>query len=218
MSAAFLLVVSSAALAAHSWNGYHFPDDNLSPTVTGETSLASVSDVVGDWARLGTDIQPTYETSGNGDITVVAKRGNVNWIGLAQIKVDSSGHIAEGKVTLNTAYANYDNGNGTDNIWKHVLCQEIGHILGLHHDDGATCMNDTFDTLGLYTGPGGHDAQQLGIIYDGHSDATGGTDEPDDGSGGPDCNTNRNAKKCRVGAGQWITLHVFSMPTVASGR
>ncbi len=219
VSAAFVLVVSSAALATHSWNGYHFPDDNLTPTVTGATSLASVGDVVADWAAQNSDIQPTYAgSSGNGDIKVVAKRGNVNWIGLAQIKLDSSGHIVEGKVTLNTAYANYDNGNGTDNIWKHVLCQEVGHILGQQHDGGATCMNDASGTLGQFTIPGGHDAQQLGIIYDSHSDVTGGTDQPDDGSGGPDCNTNTKAKKCRAGAGQWITLHVFSMPTVASGR
>ncbi len=223
VSTAFVLL-ASPALATHSWNGYHFPSDNLTPTVTGETTLASVQDVVGDWTGLGTNIQPSHVASGTGDIKVVAKRGNPNWIGLAQIKIDSDGHIVEGKVTLNSAYANYDNGNGTANIWKHVLCQEVGHILGLQHSGEDTCMNDAFETLGLvdadvdYTTPGGHDDVQLNIIYDGHEDETGGTTEPDDGGGGPDCNKNGNAKKCRAGDGQWITLHVFSMPASAMGR
>jgi len=213
-----MVLLASPALATHSWSVYHFPSDNLSPTVTGETSLADVGDVVADWAGLPTSIQPSYEASGSGDIKVVAKRGNPNWIGLAQIKIDSAGHILEGKVTLNSAYANYDNGIGTANIWKHVLCQEVGHILGLQHSPEDTCMNDAFETLGMYTTPGGHDLQQLNLIYDGHLDATSGTSDPDDGAGGPDCNKNANAKKCRNGAGQWITLHVLSMPPGAIGR
>lgn len=213
-----LVLLASPALAGHSWNGYHFPSDNLSPTVTGETSLAEVPIVVADWQVLATSIQPTYTGPGSGDIKVVAKRGNPNWIGLAQIKVDSGGHIVEGKVTLNSAYANYDNGNGTDNIWKHVLCQEVGHILGLQHSSDDTCMNDAFETLGMYTTPGGHDGQQLADIYGGHEDGAAGTSDPDDGAGGPDCTKNANAKKCRTGTGQWITLHVLSMPAGAIGH
>ncbi len=212
-----MVLLASPALATHSWSVYHFPSDNLTPLVTGETSLAEVGDVVADWAGLGTTIQPSHAASGNSDIKVVAKRGNPNWIGLAQIKIDSAGHILEGKVTLNSAYANYDNDNGTANIWKHVLCQEVGHILGLQHSGEDTCMNDAFETLGMYTTPGGHDAQQLASIYN-HADVVGGTSDPDDGAGGPDCGKNANAKKCRAGDGQWITLHVFSMPAGAIGH
>jgi hypothetical protein len=217
-TATAMVLLASPALATHSWSVYHFPSDNLTPTVTGGTSLAIVSDVVDDWVNLGTAIQPTYTSSGGGDIKVVAKRGNPNWIGLAQIKIDSAGHILEGKVTLNSAYANYNNGNGTANIWKHVLCQEVGHILGLQHSGEDTCMNDAFATLGMYTGPDIHDAEELNLIYDGHVDVVGGTSDPDDGGGGPDCNKNANAKKCRAGDGQWITIHVLSMPPGAIGR
>ena len=216
MCAAFVLLASAPALATHSWNGYHWSSGKLSPTVTGETSLATVSDVVDDWRGLDTPIQPSYALSGSGDIKVVAKRGNPNWIGMAQIKI-ADGHILEGKVTLNSFYANYDNGNGTDNIWSHVLCQELGHIIGLFHSNEATCMNDSGGTLGLYPTPGGHDAPQLTSIYN-HTDVTGDTSEPDDGGSGPDCNKNKNAKKCRAGAGEWITIHVFSMPASAIGR
>ncbi len=56
VAAVFVLLASSPALAGHSWNGYHFPSDNLIPTVTGETSLTTVSAVVGDWAGLRTNI------------------------------------------------------------------------------------------------------------------------------------------------------------------
>ncbi len=77
-TATAMVLLASPALATHSWSAYHFPSDNLTPTVTGETSLADVSDVVGDWAGLETNIQPIYAASGSGDIKVVAKRGNPN--------------------------------------------------------------------------------------------------------------------------------------------
>lgn len=219
MCAAFVLLVSAPALATHSWNNYHWSGDVRTPTVTGNTSLADISHVVSEWAGQESRIQPSYSSSGNGDITVVAKRGNPNWIGMAQIKIDSDGHILEGKVTLNSFYANYTNPPYSNaDIWKHVLCQEIGHILGLTHtiDDGS-CMKSGAE-LGEYTHPGGHDDTELNDIYT-HGDVAPAPDpEPEPDGGGPDCSKNTNAKKCRAGAGQWITLDVFSMPASAVGR
>ncbi len=66
-------------------------------------------------------------------------------------------------------------------------------------------MNDQ-GHLGEYTSPNVHDTDQLNAIY-GHTDTVGGGDE-----GGPDCSKNSNAKKCRSGAGQWVTVHVFWAP------
>ena len=218
VSAAFVLLAAAPALALHSWGVYHWPSGNLSPTVTGSTTLAIIQDVVNDWRGLETDIQPTPAGSSGGDIRVVAKRANPNWIGMAQIKVDAAGHILEGKVTLNSLHDDITltNGSTTASIWEHVLCQEIGHVLGLTHDGEDTCMNDSFATLGLYPTTGGHDAAQLDDIYDGHSEG-GSSPEPDNG-GGPDCDTNKKAKKCRADAGQWITVHVFTVPASVSGR
>jgi hypothetical protein len=78
-------------------------------------------------------------------------------------------------------------------------------------------MNDASATLGVYTTPGGHDKVELDDIYDGHPDGSP-APEPDDGSGGPNCAKNSKPKKCQAGTGQWITLHVFSMPASAAGR
>ncbi len=219
-----VLLVAVPALATHGWNDYHWSSSNLTPTVSGDTSpLASVSDAVGDWAGLNTPIKPKTG-SGKGDITVVAKRGNPNWIGMAQIKIDPDGHILEGKVTLNSFYAKYENLNppySNAQVWQHVLCQEIGHVLGLAHNDEDTCMNSDAD-LGQYTTSGGHDELQLNIIY-GHPHEPPvdepPVDEPPPGSDDPFCDRHPNVKKCQpAGAGQWITLHVFSMPAMTVGR
>lgn len=217
MSAAFVLLAAAPALATHSWNGYHWATGNRSPSVSGSTSLASVLLAVDDWATP-TYITPTYTTSGGADIKVVAKRGNVNWIGMAQIKIDADRHILEGKVTLNTFYETItlDNGSTNASIWEHVLCQELGHVIGLTHDGGETCMNDAFDTLGLYPTSGGHDGAELASIYT-HSDGTVEPPPPDEDDGST-CK-GKSKKKCGgAGAGQWITIHVFPMPASAIGR
>jgi hypothetical protein len=209
---AVLLTAVSVASASHSWNGYHWPSDNLSPTVVDKTPGQDfqVPTAVQEWANLGTPIQPS---SGNtGEVEVVVKRMNANWLGVARIWVDEQDHIQKGRVELNRLYLN----SLTANEWDHVLCQELGHIWGLNHNfdgptDGTpddTCMNSSIH-LGEFTSPNGHDTEQLKIIYDGHTDDTGSTDE---GSGGPDCNKNTNAKQCRSGNGAWITVDIFPLP------
>ncbi len=201
------------ASADHSWNGYHWPGDNLSPTVVDKTSsdLYQVGPAVQEWAALSTPIQPEMATSSKGNITVT-EAFSPFWLGLARIFVED-GHITKGEVKLNTRLLN----SYPDVAADHVLCQEIGHVLGLNHNrvddsspDDATCMNDSLATLGLYTSPNTHDTQQLNLIYLGHADATGGS--TDDGGGGPDCSKNSKAKQCRSGNGFWITVHVFPAP------
>jgi hypothetical protein len=204
---AFLLVATTA-FADHSWNGYHWPSDNLSPTVVDKTS-SSLYDVpagVAEWADLGTPIQPTLTTGKKGNITV-SEASSRFWLGLARIFVED-GHITKGEVKLNTKYLAYYEANGYPGIADHVLCQEIGHVLGLDHNrDGATggtpddtCMNDQ-GHLGEYTSPNLHDTDQLNLIYN-HTDSTGG--------GGGGCKG--KAKKCASGNGVWITVHVFPIP------
>lgn len=202
-----VLTLVATASADHAWNGYHWPSDNLGPTVVDKTSssLFDVPSAVAEWRDLGTPIAPQM-TSGKGDVSVVVKRMNANWLGVARISVDSAGHIQAGRVELNRLYLN----SLTFDEWDHVVCQELGHIWGLHHNfDGPsggtpddTCMNSSLH-LGEYPAPNIHDAEQLGLIY-GHTDAAPVVDG-DDGCppGKP------NHPKCNASANSWITIHVF---------
>lgn len=207
-----LLTVATVASADHSWNGYHWPSDNLSPTVVDKTraSLYDVPAGVLEWADLAidsTDIQPTLTTARKGNITV-SEASSQQWLGLARIFLEE-GHITKGEVKLNTQYLAYYESNGYPGIADQVLCQEIGHVLGLGHNrtQNDTCMNDQAFVGPDLTSPNQHDADQLNItIYDGHTDATGGGEEK--GSGGGGCKG--GPKKC--GQGVWITVHVFPLP------
>lgn len=206
-----VLTLVATASADHAWNGYHWPSDNLGPTVVDKTSssLFDVPSAVAEWRDLGTPIAPQM-TSGKGDVNVVVKRMNANWLGVARISVDSAGHIQAGRVELNRLYLN----SLTFDEWDHVVCQELGHIWGLGHNfDGPsggtpddTCMNSSLH-LGEFPAPNIHDAEQLNAIY-GHTDAVGGGG--DDGGGGGGCPPgNPNHPKCNASGGSWITIHVF---------
>ncbi len=208
---AALLTAATVASADHSWSVYHWSSDNLSPTVVDKTSspLYNVPAGVTEWANLPTPINPTLTNAKKGNITV-REAFSQSWLGLARIFIDENGHITKGEVKLNTQYLDYYEANGYPGIADHVLCQEIGHVLGLSHNrtQDDTCMNDQAFIGEALTSPNTHDTVQLNDIYN-HTDAapSGSTDE-----GGPDCSKNSNAKKCRSGNGFWITVHVFTLP------
>lgn len=75
--------------------------------------------------------------------------GNNGWLGLASIWIDSNGHIIAGTVKLNDTYFNTPTYNKPG--WRLLVsCQELGHTLGLDHQDTAfantnlgTCMDYT---------------------------------------------------------------------------
>ena len=225
---AVLLATVTVASADHSWNGYHWASDNLSPTVKDKTTsslydegaVASVPAGVQEWADLAiddTDIRPTLTDAKKGNITV-SEQTSQFWLGLARIFVED-GHITKGEVKLNTTYLAYYESNGYPGIAAHVLCQELGHVLGLGHNrDGNTggipdnsCMNDQ-GHLGEYTTPNSHDTEQLKIIYYGHTDASGSSEGGGGGGGGPPCEKKPNHPNCTPANGVWITVDIFPLP------
>jgi len=191
-----MLLVASAfvtpASATNTWNGYHWATPNRDPLNVVNTigasldHLPTVGPALNEWTIVNV-IEPTLAATG--PVTIAAKNGNANYLGVAQIWLEN-GHISKGRVVLNTLY--YWSLDTEE--WDHVLCQEIGHVLGLDHRDApGTCMND--HVLDAPT-PGTHDLQTLNDLY-AHTDEGGG----DGGTcrGGP--------RKC--GNGQWITVHAF---------
>jgi len=94
--------------------------------------------------------------------------GNNGWLGLAAIYVDSLDHIVKGYVKLNDTYFATDTYNTYE--WRQgVTCQELGHELGLDHQDTnfnnealLTCMDYQ---VPMTTTPNQHDYDQLVTIY-----------------------------------------------------
>ena len=189
------------ANANNSWSGYHWArtanplalklGNNTSGTWT--SLLATVSS---DWSK-STVLDTTVVSGGtNGtkgrytpknciptlgrDEICNANYGPTGWLGVAQVWVYSNGHIAQGTVKNNDYYfgnSTYQYNNEAEKL--HVICQEIGHTLGLDHQstDGSsldTCMDyyhNINNTDALSTHPNQHDYDELGIIYS-HLDST----------------------------------------------
>ena len=190
------LALFGTAIAFHPWSVYHWTSDSLSPTVLDKTSssLYDVGAGVAEWADLGTPLQPVLARK-KGKITV-SEASSVFWLGLAQVFIDD-GHITKGRVKLNTSALISLGSLAAD----HVLCQELGHVLGLDHNriELNTCMNDQAP-LGSATSPNVHDAEQLTLNHD-HEDASGNGKGNGNGKGG-------RGKP----ADGWITVHVFPLP------
>jgi hypothetical protein len=181
-----VVMVPSAAGANHSWGGYHWArtanpftlklGDNVSgawdphlATTSADWSLSNVLDttVVGG----ATKPRPCKATSGQVQVCS-SPYGSTGWLGVAQVWV-SGVHITQGTVKVNDTYfatATY-NTPGWRNL---VMCQEVGHTLGLDHQDEnfnntnlGTCMDYTSNPYGPPDNehPNKHDYDELDIIY-----------------------------------------------------
>ena len=91
------------------------------------------------------------------------------WLGVAGIWA-SGGHITKGYVKVNDSYFNLSTYNTP--AWRQVvMCQEVGHVFGLEHQDEdfdnpnlGTCMDYTSSPESNQH-PNAHDYQQLEAIY-----------------------------------------------------
>jgi len=182
--------------ANHSWGGYHWARTsnpftldlgvNMPPwwhPYVGKASLDwNVSSVLDTTpVQGGTNATACNPTSGRVEVCV-SFYGNTGWLGLAQVWL-SGLHIVQGVVKINDTYFHQRHYN--TNAWRQlVMCQEVGHTLGLDHQDEnfgnanlGTCMDYTNDPDGSIGGqlsnvsPNEHDYEQLDIIY-AHLDST----------------------------------------------
>ncbi len=172
------------ATASHSWGTYHWGRTSNPFTLKLGDNVTSnwdsyLSKASSDWTKstvLDTTIvagssSNARKCSGpSGRVQICnAAYGFNGWLGIAGISV-SGGHIVSGYVKMNDSY--FDTATYNTPAWRQmVMCQEVGHVFGLAHQDEnfdnpnlGTCMDYTNDPSTNQT-PNQHDYNQLESIY-----------------------------------------------------
>jgi hypothetical protein len=186
-----LAIFSVPVQAEHSWADYHWARTTPSFDLIIINSTTSdwdpyVSQAVSDWSDSN-DLNMVEDASGSTSSRVRRKcnggagtvricnlaYGQNGWLGIAGISLDSDGHITTGYTKLNDSYftqAYYNKDN-----WKQsVTCQELGHDVGLGHQDETFNNGSLFSCMDYqdppFEYPNTHDYDQLVAIY-GHIDS-----------------------------------------------
>lgn len=211
--------------ADHAWGSYHWA------RTTQSFDLTVVNSTTGDWDQFVGAAVADWSQSGvlnmvqdlNGSTSSQVRRrctppsgmvricnlayGNNGWLGLAGISIDSNGHILTGYTKLNDTYFSSAFYNTPD--WKQsVVCQELGHDVGLDHQDedfDNTSLSSCMDyQVPPFPQASAHDFEQLDLIY-GHPDSydSYASGDGDGGGGGGVCNAppGKGCNKADVGHG-----------------
>lgn len=217
------LFLAAPLYASHSWSNYHWARTTSSFNLIVVNSTTPdwdgfVTSAIGDWSQSTVVNLVQDET---GDTSNKTRRqcrpddgmvricnlayGFTGWLGVAGIYVDANGHIVKGYTKLNDTY--FSTSDYDDPLWKRsVTCQELGHDLGLDHQDEDFYNQSLFTCMDYqvppYPYPNSHDYDQLVSIY-GHLDSydsyAGGAPAPVDGGDGG-CNAPAN-RGCNKGQG-----------------
>jgi hypothetical protein len=179
------------ASADNRWGRYHWSRTSNPFTLTLGDNVDSrwdgwLAEASSDWsssAVLDTTVVVGQATGGctpaDGKVEVCnAAYGANGWLGVAQIWVSGT-HITKGAVKLNDTY--HDQAPYRDAGWRDmVMCQEVGHIFGLDHQDEdfgngnlGTCMDYTSypDADPANRQPNAHDYYMLDSVIYSHTDS-----------------------------------------------
>jgi hypothetical protein len=185
-----VLAVPAISMASHSWGGYHWARTANPFTLkvgdnVGTAWDSSLNGAISDWSsstvlnltKVAGTVTPKTCKATAGMVQVCnAAYGNNGWLGVAGISVTGGTHITQGYVKLNDTYFNTAQYNTP--AWRNLVsCQEVGHTLGLDHQDTnfnnanlGTCMDYTNDPS-TNQHPNKHDYDELVTIYS-HLDST----------------------------------------------
>jgi hypothetical protein len=99
--------------------------------------------------------------------------GKTDWVGLTRIWITSDNHITQATSKLNDTYLNNPRRfpQYSNPVWRQgTLCHELGHTLGLAHQDEGSCMDNVSNPSSEDMRPNAHDHEQLEAIYGSHTD------------------------------------------------
>ena len=182
------VLCSATSFADHSWATYHWArtTNSFDLTIVNSTTPdwdGYVTQAIGDWSQstklnmidvASDDSSKTRRRcqGPDGQVRICnLAYGNTGWLGIAGISIDSAGHITTGYTKLNDTYFSDP---FYDETWKQsVTCQELGHNVGLDHQDENFNNGSLFTCMDYqnppYEFPNDHDFVQLETIY-GHTD------------------------------------------------
>jgi hypothetical protein len=209
--------------ANHSWGNYHWARTTASFDLfvvnsTTEDWDGFVANAVADWSQstvLNLVQDLTGSTSSKDRRQCKAPSGMVRicnlaygyngWLGIAGISIDTNGHIVTGYTKLNDSYFGLASYNTPD--WKQsVTCQELGHNIGLDHQDEVFDNTSLYSCMDYQASPyawaNDHDFEQLETIYsdlDAYNSYAGGDDG---GESGGTCNAPPGKGCNNAGIGQ----------------
>jgi len=179
---------ATAVLADHAWATYHWARTSNPFTLKVGDNVSAAWDsyldtTIADWtASSVVDLAEVPGSAGKnckakaGQVEVCAsKYGRNGWLGIASVWA-AGDHITQGTVKMNDTY--YATAQYNTPAWRNlVMCQEVGHTLGLDHQD-ETFANANLGTCMDYTNspesnqhPNAHDYEMLEAIY-AHLDTT----------------------------------------------
>jgi hypothetical protein len=156
-----LLATAGYAVSGHAWSNYHWARTTTSFELTILNSTTPdwdpyVTQAVGDWSQSSKMNMAEVDSatgkkdrrqckSPAGQVRICnLEYGQTGWLGIAGISLDSQGHISTGYTKLNDTYFDQASYNAPD--WKQsVTCQELGHNVGLGHQD------ETFNNASLFS-------------------------------------------------------------------
>jgi hypothetical protein len=178
----------SSGLASESHSAsYVWRADARSPLVvdyTGSGRFWRIADAVREWSDLDANVNPKMTDESPAHIVVVERRG-VRWLGRSEVLVQD-GFIVKARILLNAALRRAPNGRA---IADHVLCHEMGRVLGLRSESARSCMSARH--LGQFAAPGWLDEMRLAKLYSTASSSV---------------STDPGVKP---GPAKWVTVHVF---------
>jgi hypothetical protein len=188
---AFGLILGTA-WANHSWGNYHWARTSNPFTLKTGDNVSSAWDTylnttISDWTASSVLNLSKVATQSNSSCRATLGRvevcngayGQNGWLGIASIwtgRGKQRNHIVQGTVRVNDTYFNTATYNTS--AWRNlVMCQEVGHTIGLDHQDEnfnnanlGTCMDYT-NNPSTNQHPNAHDYNQLVSIYS-HVDNT----------------------------------------------